>query len=110
LNTSNANNIARVANSHLSSNDDKLHPLLSLKTGAPIEKFPITSSGITKINCKPCGLGFGSLPQPRIEKLTFLQVAHLDTILNSLDAERTGNEEAKRERLRMQIGLKPTPA
>lgn len=50
--TSNANNIARVANSQLTSNDEKLHPLLSLKTGKPVEKFPLTSAGIPKLSCK----------------------------------------------------------
>jgi hypothetical protein len=31
-------------------------------------------------------------------------------MLMGLEAERTGNEAAKRERLRMHIGLKPNPA
>ncbi|KAK5113454.1 hypothetical protein LTR85_010882 [Meristemomyces frigidus] len=83
----NANNIARVANSKLTTSDEKLYPLLSLKTGKPIDKFPLTSAGIPKL----------SLPT-------------VDAMLNSLDADRTGGEEAKRERLRVQIGLKPNPA
>ncbi|KAK3075116.1 hypothetical protein LTR53_013736 [Teratosphaeriaceae sp. CCFEE 6253] len=83
----NANNIARVANSQLTANDEKLLPLLSLKTGKPLEKFPGTSKEIEKLG-----------------------LTVIDAMLNSLDAERTGNEAAKRERLRVQIGLKPNPA
>ncbi|KAK5126210.1 hypothetical protein LTR08_004781 [Meristemomyces frigidus] len=85
--TVNANNIARVANSQLTTNDDKLLPLMSLKTGKPIEKFPSTSAGIAK-----------------------LQLTTVDAILKALEAERSGNEEAKRERLRLHIGLTPNPA
>ncbi|KAK3679704.1 hypothetical protein LTR78_000080 [Recurvomyces mirabilis] len=48
---SNANNIARVANSQLTANDEKLHPFMSLKTGKPIEKFPATSKEIAKLGC-----------------------------------------------------------
>ncbi|KAK4544284.1 hypothetical protein LTR36_004494 [Oleoguttula mirabilis] len=84
---SNANNIARVANSKLATSDEKLYPLLSLKTGKPVEKFPLTSAGIPK-----------------------LSLTLVDAMLNALDADRTGNEEAKRERLRVQIGLGPKPA
>ena len=51
LSSSNANNIARVANSQLTSSDEKLHPLVSLKTGKPIEKFPGTSKEIEKLTC-----------------------------------------------------------
>ncbi len=47
----NANNVARVANSQLTSNDEKLHPLVSLKTGKAIEKFPGTSKDIEKLTC-----------------------------------------------------------
>jgi len=46
---SNANNIARVANSQLTANDEKLLPLVSLKTGKPMEKFPATSKDIEKL-------------------------------------------------------------
>lgn len=45
----NTNNVARVANSHLTSNDAKLHPLVSLRTGKPLEKFPETSKDIAKL-------------------------------------------------------------
>ncbi|KAM0707934.1 hypothetical protein Q7P35_004583 [Cladosporium inversicolor] len=83
----NANNVARVANSHLTSNDAKLHPLVSLRTGNTLDKFPQTSKDIAK--------------------LTLLQV---DNMLLGLDADRAGNEAAKREKLRLQIGLKPNPA
>lgn len=48
---SNANNIARVANSQLATADEKLSPLMSLKTGKPIEKFPATSKDISKLGC-----------------------------------------------------------
>lgn len=51
---SNANNIARVANSQLVSADEKLHPLLSLKTGKAIDKFPSTSKDIAKLSCTFC--------------------------------------------------------
>jgi hypothetical protein len=37
-------------------------------------------------------------------------VIQIDNILNNLEADRTGNEAAKREKLRLQIGLKPNPA
>ena len=49
----NANNVARVANSHLTSNDAKLHPLVSLRTGNTLDKFPQTSKDIAKLTCKP---------------------------------------------------------
>ena len=48
----NANNVARVANSHLNSNDAKLHTLVSLRTGNPLDKFPQTSKDIAKLTCK----------------------------------------------------------
>ncbi|KAG8628414.1 hypothetical protein KVT40_004287 [Elsinoe batatas] len=85
--TVNANNVARVANSQLVSADEKLHPLLSLKTGKAIDKFPATPQDIGK-----------------------LSVTVIDAILSTLDADRTGKEEEKRERLRVQIGLKANPA
>jgi hypothetical protein len=37
-------------------------------------------------------------------------VVNVDNMLNALDAERSGSEAMKRERLRVQIGLKPNPA
>ena len=83
----NANNIARVANSQLSSNSEKLQPLMSLKTNKPIEKFPATSKDING-----------------------LTLTMLDAMLNALEADRTGSEATKRERLRVQIGLKSSPA
>ncbi|KAK5747091.1 hypothetical protein LTR17_000223 [Elasticomyces elasticus] len=83
----NANNIARVANSQLTASDEKLLPLMSLKTGKPIEKFPATSKDIEK-----------------------LSVTTVDAILNALDADRAGAEPIKKEKLRVQIGLKPNPA
>ncbi|RMY78739.1 hypothetical protein D0863_00507 [Hortaea werneckii] len=82
----NANSIARVANSQITDPEEKLHPLLSLKTGKPIEKFPPTPASISKLG-----------------------LTQIDTLLNTLDADRSGNEEAKRERLRLQVGLKPKP-
>ncbi|KAK1018462.1 hypothetical protein LTR54_001348 [Friedmanniomyces endolithicus] len=83
----NANNIARVANSQLTANDEKLLPLVSLKTGKPMEKFPATSKDIEKLG-----------------------LTYVDAILNGLEADRAGNEAVKKERLRLQIGLKPNPA
>ncbi|RMZ11459.1 hypothetical protein D0860_03417 [Hortaea werneckii] len=84
--SSNANSIARVANSQMTDPEEKLHPLLSLKTGKPIEKFPPTPASISKLG-----------------------LTQIDSLLNTLDADRSGNEEAKRERLRLQVGLKPKP-
>jgi hypothetical protein len=37
-------------------------------------------------------------------------VVSVDNMLNALDAERSGSEAAKWEKLRVQIGLKPNPA
>jgi len=34
----------------------------------------------------------------------------MDSILNQLEADRSGNEAVKREKLRLQLGLKPNPA
>ena len=42
----NTNNVARVANSHLTTSDAKLHPLVNLRNGKPLEKFPETSAGL----------------------------------------------------------------
>lgn len=39
-----------------------------------------------------------------------IPVTLLDAMLVALEADRTGTEDAKRERLRVQIGLKPNPA
>ncbi|PSK36718.1 hypothetical protein B9Z65_1901 [Elsinoe australis] len=83
----NTNNVARVANSQLVSADEKLHPLVSIKTGKAIDKFPATPKDISK-----------------------LSLTVVDAILNTLEADRTGKEEEKREKLRVQIGLKPNPA
>ena len=46
----NANNVARVANSHLVNADDKLHPLFSLKNGKKLEKFPETPKALAKLS------------------------------------------------------------
>lgn len=45
----NANNVARVANSQLTSSEEKLHPLVSLKTGKTLDKFPETSKDLSKL-------------------------------------------------------------
>lgn len=37
-------------------------------------------------------------------------VTVVDAMLSALEADRTGNEMEKREKLRLQIGLKPNPA
>jgi len=50
----NTNNVARVANSHLISSDAKLHPLVSLRTGKPLEKFPEASKDLAKLTRKFC--------------------------------------------------------
>ena len=102
--SSNENNVARVANSFLTSSDEKLTPLVSLKTGKPIEKFPATSKDLQKLGREH------SLPFDRVLAADKPVVTAVDAILNALDAVRTGGEEAKKERLRVQIGLKPNPA
>jgi hypothetical protein len=48
----NTNNVARVANSHLTTSDAKLHPLVHLKNGKTLDKFPETSAGLAKLTCK----------------------------------------------------------
>ncbi|KAH0284218.1 hypothetical protein M436DRAFT_62189 [Aureobasidium namibiae CBS 147.97] len=78
---------AVVANSQLVSADDKLHPLLSLKNGRTLEKFPETPKALAK-----------------------LSVTVVDAMLSALEADREGNEMVKREKLRLQIGLKANPA
>ncbi|KAM0723548.1 hypothetical protein Q7P37_000535 [Cladosporium fusiforme] len=83
----NANNVARVANSQLTSSDEKLHPLVSLKTNKTLDRFPETSKDLAK-----------------------LTLINVDNMLSALEADRTGNEASKREKLRVQIGLKPSPA
>lgn len=57
----NTNNVARVANSHLTSNDAKLHPLVSLRTGKPLDKFPEASKDIAKLTRESDSHGSGSL-------------------------------------------------
>jgi len=49
---SNTNNIARVENSQLTSANDKLWVLHSLKTNRPLEKFPATAKDIAKLTGK----------------------------------------------------------
>lgn len=43
-------------------------------------------------------------------ELLIRAVTTVDAILLALEADRTGKETEKRERLRVQIGLKPNPA
>ncbi|KAI7201992.1 hypothetical protein KC316_g5518 [Hortaea werneckii] len=78
--------LGKASNSQMTDPEEKLHPLLSLKTGKPIEKFPPSPASISKLG-----------------------LTQIDTLLNTLEADRSGNEDAKRERLRLQIGLKPKP-
>ncbi|KAF2718952.1 hypothetical protein K431DRAFT_229629, partial [Polychaeton citri CBS 116435] len=83
----NSNNISRVANSHLAGVEAataQLQPLVSLKVGRVIDKFPATGKDILRLSERD-----------------------LNDILTQLEADRTGNEREKRVRLRMQIGLKP---
>lgn len=104
----NANNVARVANSHLTSNDAKLHPLVSLRTGNTLDKFPQTSKDIAKLTCKHATQLPISAVVWNLTKSTV--VIQVDNMLLGLEADRAGNEAAKREKLRLQIGLKPNPA
>jgi len=84
--------------------DDKLTPLVNLKTnGGKIDRFPATPRDIGKLS------GMYVRYQPVIAILT-IPVTLLDTMLVALEADRTGTEDTKRERLRVQIGLKPNPA
>jgi hypothetical protein len=116
----NTNNVARVANSHLTTSDAKLHPLVNLRNGKPLDKFPETSASLAKLTCKfsfsffryCAGVGWKASVSA-----VYLSSAHaislvvgVDNMLNALDAERSGSEAMKRERLRVQIGLKPNPA
>ncbi|KAL1303008.1 hypothetical protein AAFC00_003324 [Neodothiora populina] len=78
----NANSLSRTQNARLTSADDKLHPLLSLKTGRAIDRFPETPRGVGK-----------------------LSVTLVDSTLLALEADRSGKEDEKRARLREQIGL-----
>jgi len=59
----NANNVARVANSHLTSSDAKLSPLVSLRTGNVLDKFPQTSKDIAKLTCEYTNLSRSRLLQ-----------------------------------------------
>ncbi|KAK4622211.1 hypothetical protein CLAFUW4_07058 [Fulvia fulva] len=83
----NTNNVARVANSRVTSNDEKLIPLVSLKNGQPLARFPETAKDVGKST-----------------------LTQMNVFLTQLDAERTGSEAARRERLRLHIGLIPNPA
>lgn len=49
---SNTNNVARVANSRVTSNDEKLIPLVSLKNGQPLARFPETAKDVGKSTCE----------------------------------------------------------
>jgi hypothetical protein len=102
----NANNVARVANSQLVSADDKLHPLLSLKNGRTLEKFPDTPKALAKLS------GQFVFNQVILVCHWFCSktVTVVDAMLSALEADRTGNEMEKREKLRLQIGLKANPA
>ena len=106
---SNTNNIARVSNSKLTSGDDKLQPLVSLKTANAIDRFPATSNAINKLS----GMSnYPLCPDDDLESgvLTWDTVTIIDAILLALEADRTGKEDEKRDRLRTQIGLKTNPA
>lgn len=105
----NSNSVARVANSWLNSNDERLHTLYSLKTGKPLEKFPPSSREISKLSCEFDPNVMGGLLVLSALLMTGA-VPTVDLMLNNLDADRSGSEEAKKERLRMQLGLRPTPA
>ncbi|CAK4034074.1 Hypothetical predicted protein [Lecanosticta acicola] len=83
----NTNSVARVANSHITSADEALTPMVSLKTSKPLDKFPDTPKDIAK--------------------LTLVQI---NDLLTHLDTGKTGSEVARRERLRTQMGLKASPA
>lgn len=103
----NANNVARVANSQLVNADDKLHPLLSLKNGKKLEKFPDTPKALAKLS----GLFlYESSRLMQSADLVLDIVTTVDAMLSALEADRDGNEMEKREKLRLQIGLKPNPA
>jgi len=100
----NTNNIARTANSHLVSADEKLHPLVSLKTGRAIDRFPETSKGLSKLS------RMYIVHHKWKTHADLSQVTLVDAMLNALEADRTGKEDEKRERLRVLVGLKPNPA
>ncbi|THX96456.1 hypothetical protein D6D03_08744 [Aureobasidium pullulans] len=101
---------AVVANSQLTNADEKLHPLLSLKNGRTLEKFPDTSKALAKLSGELISyLSF--LFDSMLDLLIVVDVVTVvDAMLSALEADRTGNEMEKREKLRLQIGLKPNPA
>lgn len=75
-----------LTNSQLNSPNNDLHPLYSIATGLPIPNFPET---------------------PAV--LADLDAASINAILRALGADITGRPEAKRQRLRTYIGIRPIP-
>ncbi|THY75433.1 hypothetical protein D6C87_07142 [Aureobasidium pullulans] len=100
---------AVVANSQLTNADEKLHPLLSLKNGRTLEKFPDTSKALAKLSGELISYSPYLISMLRLLIVVDV-VTVVDAMLSALEADRTGNEMEKREKLRLQIGLKPNPA
>jgi hypothetical protein len=81
------NNVARLINSTLTDADLQLSPLRNVATNELIDQFPATPRAIRVIPS-----------------------AALDTVLRALGMEIDGQINQKRQRLRVQVGLKADPA
>jgi hypothetical protein len=81
------NNVARLINNTLIDADGQLSHLRNVATNELIDQFPATPRAIR------------GMPS-----------AALDTVLRALGMEIDGRIEQKRQRLRVQIGLKADPA
>ena len=81
------NNVARLINRSLAEPDGQLSPLRNVATNELIDQFPTTPRAIR------------GMPS-----------AALDTVLRALGMEIDGRIEQKRQRLRVQIGLKADSA
>ncbi|KAI9763707.1 MAG: hypothetical protein M1840_009180 [Geoglossum simile] len=86
LKAGNINNVARLSNSVLTSPNGSLSPLNSVADNAPIANFPVTPADLM------------SLPGPAVNAL-----------LRSLGLEVGGTIGERRQRLRLQAGLKVEP-
>ncbi|KZF24581.1 hypothetical protein L228DRAFT_266905 [Xylona heveae TC161] len=86
IKTVDSNNISRLVNSQIVSNTTDLAPLCALQTGDPIEGFPQTPSEIARLSSQ-----------------------QINSILRALEIDTAGTIDAKRQRLRLYLGLKAVP-
>ena len=80
------NNVARLINRTLVQPDEQLSPLHNVATNEPIDRFPATPEAIKD-----------------------MPAAALNIVLRALGMETDGGLEQRRQRLRVQIGLKALP-